>query len=457
MSFRPARTERSSSSCATVNARSPRLLRSCWPAATSSCASGPTAYGTPADLAAAHPGLVVVSLTPYGLTGPYADRPATEFIVQAEAGAVACAAPPAAPFQMGGRTWSGSRARTRPWPRARRRSAPAPGRARRSRRLLDRRGREPHRHNSADSSTRSRATRRCGRRRTRRAALGRADAPTATSASTPTPAAVRQLPPAIERPDLIEDGDWAPSPTASEARGRVERHRPRLDPQHTTAEIVGWPPSCASPSRRCPTASAVLEFEQSIARGVSRRRPDRHVRDAAPSVAHRRREPAAAASPAPRLGEHTGSDRAHAPPQAPATRVPHELPLARREGARPHRVVGRSVGDRRARRARRRRDPRRVGQPHRRHAHRRRRVRGSRAVVGVQRALPVRPTPTSATSPSTSAPTDGRRARAAPDRAARRRARELHAAGARATSGSTGTQSTRPTRGASWCACPRSA
>src|SRR6185312_16847657 len=35
--------------------------------------SGPTAYGTPADLAAAHPDLVVVSLTPYGLTGPYAD------------------------------------------------------------------------------------------------------------------------------------------------------------------------------------------------------------------------------------------------------------------------------------------------------------------------------------------------------------------------------------------------
>ena len=34
----------------------------------------------------AHPGLIVCSITPYGRTGPYAERPTTEFIVQAESG-----------------------------------------------------------------------------------------------------------------------------------------------------------------------------------------------------------------------------------------------------------------------------------------------------------------------------------------------------------------------------------
>ena len=33
-----------------------------------------------------NPALVLLSITPYGRTGPYADRPATEFTIQAEAG-----------------------------------------------------------------------------------------------------------------------------------------------------------------------------------------------------------------------------------------------------------------------------------------------------------------------------------------------------------------------------------
>ncbi len=36
-----------------------------------------------------HPHLVVVSITPYGRTGPHADRPAAEFTVQAESGSIA--------------------------------------------------------------------------------------------------------------------------------------------------------------------------------------------------------------------------------------------------------------------------------------------------------------------------------------------------------------------------------
>jgi crotonobetainyl-CoA:carnitine CoA-transferase CaiB-like acyl-CoA transferase len=66
--------------------------------------SGPGPLGTAARLAAADPGLIVVSITPYGLTGPYADRPATEFTVQADSGALGVrGTPDRPPIQMGGR------------------------------------------------------------------------------------------------------------------------------------------------------------------------------------------------------------------------------------------------------------------------------------------------------------------------------------------------------------------
>src|SRR5689334_11274313 len=39
-----------------------------------------------AALRAANPALVVVTITPFGLDGPWADRPATEFTLQAAAG-----------------------------------------------------------------------------------------------------------------------------------------------------------------------------------------------------------------------------------------------------------------------------------------------------------------------------------------------------------------------------------
>jgi crotonobetainyl-CoA:carnitine CoA-transferase CaiB-like acyl-CoA transferase len=63
----------------------------------------------PAAIAAADPRLVVCSVTPYGLTGPYAGRPATEFTVQAECGSVAGRGTmDRPPVQAGGRVleWS---------------------------------------------------------------------------------------------------------------------------------------------------------------------------------------------------------------------------------------------------------------------------------------------------------------------------------------------------------------
>src|SRR5262245_13234696 len=55
-------------------------------------------------LRARHPHLVVVSVTPFGRTGPFADRPANEFVAQAEAGAIASRGPlDRPPVHAGGR------------------------------------------------------------------------------------------------------------------------------------------------------------------------------------------------------------------------------------------------------------------------------------------------------------------------------------------------------------------
>ncbi|NRA04402.1 MAG: CoA transferase [Myxococcales bacterium] len=55
-------------------------------------------------LRAAHPSLVVLSITPYGLEGPWADRLATEFTLQAESGSIGGRGRPGTqPYQGGGR------------------------------------------------------------------------------------------------------------------------------------------------------------------------------------------------------------------------------------------------------------------------------------------------------------------------------------------------------------------
>lgn len=56
------------------------------------------------DLCERFPGLVVLSITPYGQSGPYRDRPSTEFTIQAESGSTAARGLPSqAPIMAGGR------------------------------------------------------------------------------------------------------------------------------------------------------------------------------------------------------------------------------------------------------------------------------------------------------------------------------------------------------------------
>lgn len=56
------------------------------------------------EVRASDPSLVVLSITPYGQTGPYVGRPWTEFLIQAESGSVALRGrPDDEPYQAGGR------------------------------------------------------------------------------------------------------------------------------------------------------------------------------------------------------------------------------------------------------------------------------------------------------------------------------------------------------------------
>ncbi|NIR37886.1 MAG: CoA transferase, partial [Actinobacteria bacterium] len=58
----------------------------------------------PGVLAAADPALVAVSITPYGRSGPWADRPVTDFTLQADAGGLTIRGrPDRPPYHAGGR------------------------------------------------------------------------------------------------------------------------------------------------------------------------------------------------------------------------------------------------------------------------------------------------------------------------------------------------------------------
>ena len=68
-------------------------------------AGGTADYGAPQSLLSAHPHLAVAAITPFGLDGPWRDRPATEFTLQAWSGGIVGlgrGAPDRAPVHVGG-------------------------------------------------------------------------------------------------------------------------------------------------------------------------------------------------------------------------------------------------------------------------------------------------------------------------------------------------------------------
>ncbi len=129
----------------------------------------------------------------------------------------------------------------------------------------------------------------------------------------------------IERPDLVEEGFWAPISARvmnwEEWNGIIHEWTTK----HTTAEVVALAAELRIPVAPVSDGPAVVAFEQGVARGSL-------VDDPTGTFRVPRRpwkidgEVSPPPRPAPRLGEHTGTVFAR-PPKAPASRA-GELPLA---------------------------------------------------------------------------------------------------------------------------------
>ncbi len=321
----------------------------------------------------AHPGLIVCSITP--VRSHRSVRRATdhEFIVQAESGGlVGRGSVRSVPFQAGGRTseWLAGTFSAMAVAAAARRAQRDSGlgdhidfsiaevmtiaassyaeympRARRQ--PADRR-RAAHDRDAVD---------RADPRRLRRLLHQQPSAVPQLPAAHRPPRPHRRRPVEPARPTGRRAGT---SGTTSSTRGRRSTPPPRS---------CASPASCASRWPRCTAARTSSSATSSSPATCSSTTRHELVQDAAPSVAHGRRGPAAAA--------RRRRASVSTPVRSNRTRVPRRSPLGglraalgRCAGARPHRLVGRPDRRGRARRARGRRDPRRVGEPHRRHARR---------------------------------------------------------------------------------------
>jgi crotonobetainyl-CoA:carnitine CoA-transferase CaiB-like acyl-CoA transferase len=275
--------------------------------------SGSTEYGPAAQIAERHPALVVVSVTPYGLTGPYAERPATEFIVQADAGAVAIrGTADRPPFQMGGRIveWvGGAYAAVGTLASARRLLRTGAGD------LLDLSLCEVANltgNNFADLSANL-----AGRPPLTKPART-VELPSIEPSSdgwvgfnTNTREQFDSFCLLIERPDLLE-GEWWRIVTRQERAAEWNAIVREWTTQHTTAEIVEKAALLRIPVAPVSDGEAVLQIEQAVARGV-------FLRDPTDTFTMPRRSwtidgvAAPAPEPAPAVGQHDSEPPATRP------------------------------------------------------------------------------------------------------------------------------------------------
>jgi crotonobetainyl-CoA:carnitine CoA-transferase CaiB-like acyl-CoA transferase len=273
----------------------------------------------PAALHARFPQLVVVSITPYGLEGPYAGRPATELTLQAESGALSVRGrADRAPVQMGGRTME--------WVSGLYAAVAALGAHRVVRRggpgeLVDLSIAEV----ANTTGTTAADLMDSLRGRPNPGGPGRSfETPSIEPTSdgyvgfnTNTRTQFDSFLLMIERPDLIEGGAWAPIAARvvnwDEWNGIIHE----FTTKHTTAEVVALAAELRIPVAPVNDGPAVVEFEQGQARGSLVDDPTARFR--VPTRSWRiDGEGAPPPSPAPRLGEHTGTIRPR-PAKAAAT------------------------------------------------------------------------------------------------------------------------------------------
>jgi crotonobetainyl-CoA:carnitine CoA-transferase CaiB-like acyl-CoA transferase len=287
------------------------------------------AQGLAADPAALHeryPQLDVVAITPYGLDGPYAGRPSTEIILQAESGALAVRGHPSRePVQAGGRTmeWvSGLYAAVAALAASRVVRHGGPGE------LVDLSISEV----ANTTGTTAADLMDSLRGRPNPDSPGRSfETPSIEPTSdgyvgfnTNTRTQFDSFLLMIERPDLVDEGFWAA--IVNRVKNWEEWNGIIHDwtTEHTTAEVVALAAELRIPVAPVSDGPAVADLEQANARGSLfddpsgtfrvPRRPWRIDGELAPPP-----------RPAPRLGEHTGTVVPR-PPKPPATHGP-ELPL----------------------------------------------------------------------------------------------------------------------------------
>jgi len=275
----------------------------------------------------AHPDLVVVAISPYGLSGPYAGRPASELTVQADSGAVAIRGrPERPPIQAGGQVtdWV-----TGVYAAVATLAALRAGRGE----LIDVSWAEVA--NLTCTNFVDLADSMRGRPDLR-------ELPPARSYETPsieptldgyvgfntnTRQQFESFCLLIERPELVEeDPSWAMYATRAQRWDEWNRIVHDWTTRHTTADIVEHAALLRIPVSPVLDGRGVLEVEQAVARGV-------FLDDPTGSFRMPRRpwtidgEPRPSPRPAPRVGEHTGRVERRTPRRAPRARSGDGLPL----------------------------------------------------------------------------------------------------------------------------------
>lgn len=276
-----------------------------------------------------YPGLVVLSITPFGHGGPLSDRETTEFIVQAESGGlVGRGGPDQTPIQAGGRISE--------WVGATFAAAAVTAAAWRA---------QCHGHGELiDFSTAATMTIAGANYADVLYSLNGRPEITAVSRNFETPSVEPTLDGyvgfctnsrqqfddfliLIERPDLLGDEELARAP------GRQKRWTEWNDvvhawtPHHTTAEIVRRASELRIPVAPVHSGANVMHCEQFVARGV-------YIDDPTASFRVPRRpwrlddQDPPPPRPAPALGEHKGRIGAHTPVRPPTPEGDVALPLA---------------------------------------------------------------------------------------------------------------------------------
>ena len=409
-------------------------------------------------IAAGRPDLTIVAVTAFGLTGPLAHRPATDLTVQAESGALGIRGrPDEPPVQMGGRTvdwlagayagvaafvgWRGARAHGRGLfvDLARCDVANLGGCN-----FMDLMHAIGHGVDGAPVGP-------------MRGWESPSIEPTAdgwVGFNTNSPHHFEAFLRMLERPDLIETGEFNMAAMRSERREEWNEVIHAWTRRHTTEQVIERAVVEGVPVAPVSNGRTVLELDHAASRGAWVDAPDGDFRmPCRPWLVDGDRGPApqpATRAPADRVPWADDAATGPGPPTEPARPWSAGGPA----GPRPHRLVGGSgrhgcVRGARVRTSSTSRRPARMDHM---------RLVGALFFDRPQWwelssfFLAINTNKRSLTLDLAS--DEGRRARARPHRPLRRRGGELHAAGARQARASAGTPSTRRTRGRCSCGCP---